>query len=148
MALRAARQCLPRVSFRKTTVGWGGAFTIGLVAVSWRSISSHVSGGDIRGRYSINTRSAQRAFSSSTSHLFFSLTSTSTMAITPPQAPPTWEHTTEDISKLTKQSIEKYRAVMDKVGALEPKDCTFESVSLPPLEYCYKLILNSNSRFL
>ncbi|PPQ65870.1 hypothetical protein CVT26_000804 [Gymnopilus dilepis] len=50
------------------------------------------------------------------------------MAITPPQAAPSWEHTTEDISSLTKQSIEKYRAVMDKVGALDPKDCTFESV--------------------
>ncbi|KAF8908911.1 metallopeptidase MepB [Gymnopilus junonius] len=124
MALRAARQCLPRVSFRKTTFGWGGAFAVGLAAVSWRSISSHVSGGDIRGRYSIN---ALRAFSSSTSHLFFSLTTTSTMAIAPPQAAPTWEHTTNDISSLTKQSIEKYRTVMDKVGALDPKDSTFES---------------------
>ena len=132
MALRAARQCLPRASSRRTTVGWGSAIAIGLVAASWRSISSHVSGGDIRGRCSINPRHALRAFSSSASHLYFSLTTTTSMAITPPQAAPSWEHTTEDISSLTKQSIEKYRAVMDKVGALDPKDCTFESVRIHP----------------
>jgi len=51
------------------------------------------------------------------------------MALTPPQAPPTWEHSVDDITKLTKESIEAYRKVMDKVGALEPKDATFESVS-------------------
>ncbi|KDR82739.1 hypothetical protein GALMADRAFT_238246 [Galerina marginata CBS 339.88] len=133
MALRAATRCVPRISCRKATLGWGGAFTVGLAAVGWRSISSHVVSGDIRGRYSINAKygAALRSFSSSTSHLFFSaLSSTNTMAITPPQPPPTWEHSTEDISRLTKASIEKYRAVMDKVGALDPKDCSFESVTL------------------
>jgi metallopeptidase MepB len=51
------------------------------------------------------------------------------MALTPPQAPPTWDHSAEDISKFTKESIEAYRKVMDKIGALDPKDATFESVS-------------------
>ncbi|KAF8169249.1 hypothetical protein BJ912DRAFT_1025654 [Pholiota molesta] len=52
------------------------------------------------------------------------------MTITPPQAPPTWEHSAEDITNLTKQSIDEYRKVMDKIGALEPKDSTFESLAL------------------
>jgi metallopeptidase MepB len=52
------------------------------------------------------------------------------MALTPPQAPPTWDHSADDITKFTKDSIETYRNVLDKVGALEPKDATFESVSL------------------
>ena len=52
------------------------------------------------------------------------------MTLTPPQAPPLWDHSTDDITKLTKESIETYRKAMDKVGALEPKDATFESVSL------------------
>jgi len=52
------------------------------------------------------------------------------MTFTPPQSPPGWEHTTEDILKLTKEAIEYDRAVQDKVGGLDPKDCTFESVFL------------------
>ena len=51
------------------------------------------------------------------------------MTFTSPQSLPCWEHTAEDILKLTKEAIEYYRAVEDKVGDLDPKDCTFESVS-------------------
>ncbi|CAA7261352.1 unnamed protein product [Cyclocybe aegerita] len=50
------------------------------------------------------------------------------MAFTPPQAAPLWDHTADDITELTKKSIDEYRSVMDKVGALDAKDCSFESV--------------------
>ncbi|KAJ3515380.1 hypothetical protein NLJ89_g1791 [Agrocybe chaxingu] len=50
------------------------------------------------------------------------------MAFTPPQAAPSWDHTADNITQLTKESIEKHRSVMDKVGALDAKDCNFESV--------------------
>jgi len=51
-----------------------------------------------------------------------------TMALAPPQAPLTWNHSAEDITTLTKDAMEKYRQILDKVGSLDPKDCTFESV--------------------
>ena len=52
-----------------------------------------------------------------------------TMTITPPQPPPLWNHSADDILKLTKEAIEYDRAIQDKVGRLDPKDCTFDSVS-------------------
>ncbi|KAF8809568.1 metallopeptidase MepB [Phlegmacium glaucopus] len=52
------------------------------------------------------------------------------MSLTPPQPPPFWNHTAEDILRLTKEAIEYDRAVQDKVGGLDPKDCTFESLTL------------------
>ncbi|PPQ89666.1 hypothetical protein CVT25_013853 [Psilocybe cyanescens] len=136
MALRAARQCLPRITGRKATVGWGGAFAVGLTAVGWRSISSHVYCGDIRGRSSINAHACYgptlRSFSSSVSHLFFSASSSSTptMSFTAPQPPPTWEHTAKDINDYTKEAIDKYKATTDRIGALDPKDCNFTSIAL------------------
>ncbi|KAJ8519018.1 hypothetical protein ONZ45_g3985 [Pleurotus djamor] len=53
------------------------------------------------------------------------------MSITPPQAPPSWNHSAEEIISLTKQAIDKHKAVDDKVGALAASDCTWESVFLP-----------------
>ncbi|KAF9046329.1 hypothetical protein BJ165DRAFT_1345534 [Panaeolus papilionaceus] len=52
------------------------------------------------------------------------------MSLTPPQAPPTWEHTTEQVTQLTKDAIEKYRQVMDKVGSLDAKDANYDSLTL------------------
>ena len=51
------------------------------------------------------------------------------MPFEPPQTQPLWNHNAEDILKLTKEAIEYDRAVQDKVGDLDTKDCTFESVS-------------------
>ena len=51
------------------------------------------------------------------------------MPFEPPQPPRLWNHNAEDILKLTKEAIEYDRAVQDRVGGLDPKDCTFESVS-------------------
>ncbi|TFK40593.1 hypothetical protein BDQ12DRAFT_664326 [Crucibulum laeve] len=71
-----------------------------------------------------------RSFSTSSlrQSLFSSVTWPSAMSLTPPQPPPSWDHTDEDITRLTKELIEKDRAVQDKIGALDPKDCNFESV--------------------
>ncbi|KAF8073822.1 metallopeptidase MepB [Lyophyllum atratum] len=52
------------------------------------------------------------------------------MAITPPQPPPSWNHTPEDISRITNEQIAIYRAKLDAVGALAPKDSNFASVFL------------------
>jgi metallopeptidase MepB len=62
-------------------------------------------------------------------HLSFLSVAKPTMSLTPPQPPPAWNHTAEDVLKLTKEAIEYDRAVQDKVGGLDPKECTFESVS-------------------
>ena len=51
------------------------------------------------------------------------------MLFTPPQPPPLWNHSADDILKLTKEAIEYDRTIQDKVGGLDPKDCTFDSVS-------------------
>jgi hypothetical protein len=51
------------------------------------------------------------------------------MSLTPPQPPPSWDHSAEDITRLTKELIAKDRAVLDKIGSLALKDCNFNSVS-------------------
>jgi len=145
MALRAGSQCLPIITRRKVVLGWGSALTVGLAAVGWRSCqSSHVSCGDIRtGCWSANTgrMASLRSFSTSLPRFFFPLSpsTTTNMSLTPPQPPPIWNHTAEDITKLTKESIETYRGVMNKVGGLDPKDCTYESVSIFSPRIHYKL---------
>ncbi|KAI9509217.1 Metalloprotease [Russula earlei] len=50
--------------------------------------------------------------------------------LTPPQPPPSWTHTPEDILKLTKEAIERDREVRDRVAKLPPSECQFETVSL------------------
>lgn len=126
MALQTSTRFLPRLARRGTTLGWGGALTVGLVAVTWRSIAGHVgSCGDTRTRY----RNAHISAILCRPLSLLSSVTKSTMPFTPPQPPPVWNHTAEDILKLTKEAIEYDRAVQDKVGGLDPKDCTFESVS-------------------
>ncbi|CDO71484.1 hypothetical protein BN946_scf184909.g78 [Trametes cinnabarina] len=51
-------------------------------------------------------------------------------ALIPPQAPPQWSHTPEDILRLTNEAITEYRAIEDSVAALVPEECTFESLAL------------------
>ncbi|KAF7422637.1 hypothetical protein PC9H_010793 [Pleurotus ostreatus] len=52
------------------------------------------------------------------------------MSLTPPQAAPSWNHTAADIISLTKDAIAKHKATDDKVGALAPEDCNFDSIPL------------------
>lgn len=71
------------------------------------------------------------------SGLFSSITSTSgdgsanMASLTPPQSPPKWTHTAKEILDLTKEQIEKHKVAEDKVAALPPSECSFESVRDP-----------------
>ncbi|KAG2009857.1 metallopeptidase MepB, variant 2 [Coprinopsis cinerea AmutBmut pab1-1] len=141
-------------SHKRTALKWGSALAVGLAAFNmargpaaaqlsqWSGV---VQSGNVRALQLISNRNAfglgssfssTRSFFSSprsrlpTSSLFSSISSSSNMGLTPPQPPPEWNHTAEDITRLVKEAIEKDRAVMDKVGALDPKDCNFESVFL------------------
>jgi hypothetical protein len=118
MALKASTRLLPRIARRRTGVGWAGAPGVGLVAAN-SSIAGHVldSCGDTRTRY---------RFCRSLSLLPLVKHS---MSLIPPQSPPYWNHSPDDILKLTKEAIEYDRAIQDRVGRLDPKDCTFDSVS-------------------
>ncbi|KAG6864823.1 hypothetical protein C0993_008501, partial [Termitomyces sp. T159_Od127] len=49
------------------------------------------------------------------------------MSLTPPQSPPSWSHSPEDIIRLNNEYIAANRVVQDAVGALASKDCNFTS---------------------
>ena len=46
----------------------------------------------------------------------------------PPQAPPSWTHTAEEVKRLAKEEVEKDRKVKDQVAALQESECNFETV--------------------
>jgi len=78
----------------------------------------------------------------STFSLFTSISSStnSTMAsLTPPQAPPTWTHSAKEILDLTKAAIAKHKETEDKIAALPPSDCNFDSV--------FKALLDNDTAF-
>ncbi|KAG6917456.1 hypothetical protein DXG01_002433 [Tephrocybe rancida] len=50
------------------------------------------------------------------------------MPLTPPQLPPSWNHSPEEVTRLNAEYVAANRAVEDAVGALPPKDCKFASV--------------------
>ena len=159
MSIRSRSQCLHSVLTRhhRQIVG---ALAFGIAAVSWRSISSSelACRGDIRGRaatfqratapshhlaYSLRSLRCRTfatvAGASSSLSSFWSAISTqhAPMGLTPPQQPPSWDHSPEDVTRLTKEFIETNRAVQDKVGALKPEECSFESVGqlINPISY-------------
>ena len=70
------------------------------------------------------------------------------MTLSPPQAPLEWNHSAEDIIRLTKNVAEEYRKVIDSIGGLDPKDCTFESVSLYMGHHSLYKVLNIDRRYL
>jgi len=53
--------------------------------------------------------------------------------LTPPQPPPLWTHTPEDVLKLTKEAIEKDRVVQDQIAKLPAPECNFDTVSATPV---------------
>jgi hypothetical protein len=77
-------------------------------------------------------RAITRLFSvSSESSSIFdtSLFSSSNLAnLTPPQPPPVWGHSPEDVIKLTKEAIDKDREVQDRVARLPASECNFDTV--------------------
>ena len=74
-------------------------------------------------------------FASSTSFLTSSL-ATNMPGLTPPQPPPTWKHTPNDIQELVKKTIDDVKQVLDKIGSLSASECNFESVSNCDLFKC------------
>ncbi|KAL5492873.1 PRD1 [Sanghuangporus weigelae] len=49
-------------------------------------------------------------------------------SIAPPQPPPSWKHTPEDIQEIVKKTIDNVKQVLDRIGALDASQCTFDSV--------------------
>lgn len=99
-------------------------------------IRRHGIGREIRSRFidacpsSYHHLSVRHFKSTPIPSLVFVSSSSSKMSLTPPQPPPSWDHSPGDITQLTNQLIAHDRALQDKIGALDPKDCNFESVFL------------------
>lgn len=51
-------------------------------------------------------------------------------SLTPPQPVPSWNHSPQDVKRLTESLIANDRALQDKIGALKPDECNFNSVFL------------------
>lgn len=49
--------------------------------------------------------------------------------LTPPQAPPTWKHTAQDIDKLITEALEKRKNVNDAIVKLPEHELSFDNVS-------------------
>ncbi|KAH0586330.1 hypothetical protein H2248_007575 [Termitomyces sp. 'cryptogamus'] len=121
MALRV-RSRLPDLVRSRTFLGWGGALAVGFAAVHFRSMA-----GDIRTNLTTcRSRVFPRSLVTAKSNPFSF--PTTAMSLTPPQPPPSWNHSPEDITRLNNEYIAANRAVQDAVGALAPKDCNFTSV--------------------
>lgn len=141
MSLCARSRCLPSLlRRRKVVLGWGSAFAVGLAAVHSRSIGC----GDTRTGTTLlspfrscslnlfrdlSSRSFLSTLTSKSSLFSAILSSQPPMGLTPPQPPPVWNHSAEDITRLTKEHIEKNRVVQNQVGALAPEACNFDTVS-------------------
>jgi hypothetical protein len=80
--------------------------------------------------YSVPLWRTATRFSSSLSSIFASssLSPSNMASLTPPQPPPVWTHTPEDVLNLTKEAIEKDRGVQDRVAKLFASECTFDTV--------------------
>ena len=79
----------------------------------------------------IHARAHRIRFLATIAPIFSISNDDSTMSnLTPPQPPPTWTHTPEQVTALINELIAKDRAVWDKVGKLAPDECTFETVRL------------------
>ncbi|KAG5220918.1 zincin [Salix suchowensis] len=103
---------------RRSTLQWGGVFAVGLAAMTCGPMSGGKSGHA--------GHAASKIKLVLNHHLLKLLPNVSHTA----QAAPSWNHTAEDIISLTEDAIAKHKATDDKVGALAPEDCTFESIPL------------------
>jgi len=102
-----------------------------------KSISSHV--GHIR--YISGISSFSSAIFSSAFHKF-----PDNMNFVPPQQPIDWNHSPQDITRLTQESIDADRILLDSIAALDHKDCNYDSVSTVPLILSI-FVLTSSSGF-
>ncbi|KAJ6619446.1 hypothetical protein B0H10DRAFT_2025622 [Mycena sp. CBHHK59/15] len=114
---------------RRNLVQLGGAVAVGFAAVRWRPFTSGNFRAGPRITHSKYTSGLLRSKVFSVgSPLFSTITSSSKMSLVAPQPPPEWNHTPEDVMRLTKEMIAKHRAVEDKIGTLQPSECDYESV--------------------
>ena len=132
--VRAGSQAPARtVLSRKTLLSAGAVAAAGLVA-----FHHHKSPGSIGlhgTRYSVTPSwilAPYRQFRSqatlATSSLFSSSISEEMASLTPPQPPPTWTHSPEDVLRITKEQIQKHKESLDKIGALKEEESNFETV--------------------
>ena len=49
--------------------------------------------------------------------------------LTPPQAPPTWKHTVQDVEKLITEALEKKKKVSDGIAKFPEDKLDFDNVS-------------------
>ncbi|KAF7314180.1 Thimet oligopeptidase [Mycena kentingensis (nom. inval.)] len=120
----AARRLLqPKRPRQLASIKWGGITAVGVAVAalaarqfSWRS--------PVRLRQLTGLKTLDpRGFLST-----FTITPSEYPAMTPPQPPPSWTHTPADVLRLTKEIIEKDKAINDKIAALPSAECNFESV--------------------
>ena len=146
MALTVRRLCSFALARR-----WKGASVVGPVATKWKFIPT---GTGRRSRTlsqlsllgNTHFRLTQINFRS-----FFSAVLQSdamVSSLTPPQPAPSWDHSPQDIKGLTDALIAKDCALLDKVGALKPEECNFESVSAQVVSSRTSLISLLCTRFL
>jgi hypothetical protein len=68
-------------------------------------------------------------------------------SMNPPQPPPSWSHTADDIAKLTREAIARQRKLYDRVAGLSATECNFDSVSRgQSLAICHRTYLATSSR--
>lgn len=117
---------------RKRTLLSFGALAAGLAMVHKTQLAG-TSLGSMRLSGSTPLRIPHRLIyrsQSTLSGLFSSISSTSSdMAITPPQPSLKWTHSAQEILDITKAELANHKAAEDKVAALPPSECNFESVS-------------------
>lgn len=82
------------------------------------------------GRQITTTSIARHAEPLSDAYLDFSFSADTTMAsLTPPQPPPSWQHTVEDIERLTTEALTKNKQVSDDIVQLPDDKLDFDNVS-------------------
>ena len=125
-----------------------GILAVGL-ATRWETRAAFRSVAATAGRHSVLGRVTHTSYSVPvlrTAIRFFSTTpflsgifntlsfSSSNMAnLSPPQPPPVWTHTPEQVITLTKEAIKKDREVQDRVAKFLASDCNFDTVSITPI---------------
>ncbi|KAK7048309.1 metallopeptidase MepB [Favolaschia claudopus] len=145
MVLHRAIQRLHPKWPRRNMLQWRGVIAVGVAAASFRSITTGNFRQLVTPGISLWTgyTSIANAFSKRLSFSTFTIpsqTPSTTMPIVPPQPPPEWTHTPDDVTRLTKEAIDTHRTVEDTVGALPASECTYESLALETAETDFEAV--------
>jgi hypothetical protein len=113
---------------RKSLLSAGAVAAAGLAALTHKSAA----GGLLSTRHWITSPWAAvpsyYSRSQATLASFFPSISADMAALTPPQPPPVWTHTPEEVLRLTEERIAKHKEALDKIAALPEAECTFDTV--------------------